>query len=97
MKELDDSLSNAEVSAERAVNAGLGGSCHVPIGVLAKCRRESYEIAAYVGSIDAQQTIIETLSGSLEGLMTGIEVMTEKLNQRGAQKYSGRLIMDWNR
>lgn len=86
MKELDDSLSNAEVSAERAINAGLGGSCHVPIGVLAKCRKESYDIAAYVGSIDAQQTIIETLSGTLDGLMTGIEVMIEKLNQRGAQE-----------
>ncbi len=86
MKELDDSLSNAEVSAERAVNAGLGGSCHVPIGVLTKCRRESYEMTAYVGSIDAQHTIIEKLSGTLEGLMTGIEVVIEKLNQRGAQK-----------
>ncbi len=86
MKELDDTLSNAEVSAERAVNAGLGGSCHVPIGVLTKCRRGNYEIAAYVGSIDAQQTIIESLSGTLDGLMTGIEVVIEKLNQRGAQE-----------
>ncbi len=86
MKVLDDSLSNAEVSAERAVNSGLGGSCHVPIGVLTKCQRDSYEIAAYIGSIDAQQTIIETLGGTLDGLMTGIEVMMEKLNQRGAQE-----------
>ncbi len=86
LKSLDDRLSNLEVAAERAANAGLGGSCHVPIGVLAKCREEHYELTAFVGSVDAQQTIIESLGGTLDGLMTGVEVIVEKLNQRGAQE-----------
>ncbi len=86
LKMLDHEPSHVEVEAERMVNAGLGGSCHVPIGVLANCQADRYELSAYVGRVDARQTIIEKLSGSIDRLSSGIEVMVEKLHQRGAQK-----------
>ncbi len=86
LQTLVDETSSTEVLTERVVNASLGGSCHVPIGVLAKCQGDHYQLSAFVGSVDAKSTLIETLSDGLEGLTTGIEVVVEKLNQRGAQE-----------
>ncbi len=83
---LDDRGSAAEVHAERAVNAGLGGSCHIPIGILTRCRADTYEMTAYVGSVDAKQTLLESSSGRYEDLMNAAAIMVGQLNHRGAQE-----------
>ena len=91
LKCLEDRCSSAEVHAERAVNAGLGGSCHIPIGILARCRDDTYDLTAYVSSVDAKDTLLESSSGALDGLMTGALAMVEQLNLRGAQQILGSL------
>lgn len=83
---LDDCSSSAAVHAERAVNAGLGGSCHIPIGILAKCRSQTYDLTTYVGSVDGKRTLMESATGKLDELMDGALALIERLNQRGAQE-----------
>ncbi len=83
---LNDHSSSAAVHAERAVNAGLGGSCHIPIGILTECRAQTYDMTAYVGSVDAKSTLLEFATGRLADLMEDAAAMVEQLNLRGAQE-----------
>lgn len=83
---LDDRASNVAVSAERAVNAGLGGNCHVPIGILARKQEQLYEMTAYIGSVGTQKSIIATTRGYLESLLERAVELVEQLNELGAQQ-----------
>jgi len=83
---LNDLDASAAVHAERAVNAGLGGSCHVPIGILVNCEADNYDLTAFVGSADAKDTLLESSSGKMDELMQGATAMIEQLNRCGAQR-----------
>lgn len=83
---LDDRSSNVAVSAERAVNAGLGGNCHVPIGILARKQEKLYEMSAYIGSVEKRKSIIATTRGHADDLMERASELVEQLNKLGAQE-----------
>ena len=83
---LDDRSSNVAVSAERAVNAGLGGNCHIPIGILAKKQGKLYEMSAYIGSVKTEKSIVATTRGYLDTLMERAVELVGQLNELGAQQ-----------
>lgn len=60
---LEDGTARAEVTAERAVLAGLGGGCQVPIGAYAEVREGRLAIRAAVISPDGSRVIRAELEG----------------------------------
>ncbi|MBI4486082.1 MAG: hydroxymethylbilane synthase [Acidobacteria bacterium] len=55
---IDDAAANAELTAERAVVAALGGGCQTPIGALATVQDdETIEIAAIVVALDGSRAV----------------------------------------
>ncbi len=81
---LDDPQTRAEVTAERALLAELGGGCRVPIGACARAEGSRLRLTAMVASPDGAQLVRVTLDGSVadpEGL--GRRAAAE-LNSRGA-------------
>jgi len=55
---IDDAAANAELTAERAVVAALGGGCQTPIGALATVKDdETIEIAAIVVALDGSRAV----------------------------------------
>ncbi|QWC56098.1 hydroxymethylbilane synthase [Erythrobacter sp. 3-20A1M] len=57
LRAIDDASSHAEVFAERALLAGLGGTCHSPIAVLAQFRDGAIEMRAAIFSTDGAERI----------------------------------------
>jgi hydroxymethylbilane synthase len=55
---VNDDLSAAALTAERAVVSGLGGGCQTPIGALASSLdRETIELVAVVAAVDGSRTV----------------------------------------
>ena len=54
---IDHAPSRAEVTAERALLAALGGSCHSPIACLSRWKRERLHLAAAIFSPDGAERI----------------------------------------
>ncbi len=86
MRALNDSTSHVAVAAERSVNAGLGGSCNVPVGIHAQIECEKLNIAAYVSTVDATNALTQTASGLAANSMTLADEIVGQLNARGAQQ-----------
>lgn len=61
---INDSRSETEVLAERAVLRGLGGGCQVPIGAYSELKDDTLHLMAAVCSPDGEHRIIEQLSGN---------------------------------
>jgi len=57
--QLDDADTRAAVSAERAVLAGLGGGCSLPLGVRAQQRRGEWTVAAELWGPDGERAADE--------------------------------------
>ena len=60
---LDDEPTRAEVLAERAVLAALGGGCHLPLGVLGRAAGDMLTVRARVVSADGTQAVEQAVSG----------------------------------
>ena len=92
---INDSHSETEVLAERAVLGELGGGCQVPIGVNARLKDDRLHLIATVCSPDGKHRILERLSSCFESRSDrgdsacaqelGINLAT-KLIQSGAHK-----------
>ena len=83
---INDSHSETEVLAERAVLSELGGGCQVPIGVNAQLKNDRLHLIATVCSPDGQHRILERLlSDPTSPQESGIHLAT-KLIQSGAHK-----------
>ena len=63
---INDTHSETEVFAERAVLSELGGGCQVPIGVNAQLRNDKLHLIATVCSPDGKHRILERLSSCFE-------------------------------
>lgn len=57
-------ITTAAVTAERAMNATLGGSCHVPIAGHARLDGDTLSLAGLVASVDGAKLVRHTASGS---------------------------------
>jgi hydroxymethylbilane synthase len=80
--QLDDAATRCCVSAERAMNRALHGSCHVPVAALATLQGDSLHLQGLVGSardgqaVRAQATGVATAADAL-----GVEVANALLAQ----------------
>ena len=64
---LNDALSAAEATAERALLEGLGGGCLVPVGARARARAADglIELSVYVGHPDGRPSLRSNLTGPI--------------------------------
>lgn len=84
---LDDPVARAETSCERALLAGLGGGCQVPIGARAAWRDGNLHLQAVVASPAATLLLRESVSG--KDPTTVGSLAAENLLRRG-----GKTILD---
>ena len=71
------------VSAERTVNARLGGGCHVPLAVYARVSGEILRILAFAGSPDGKTVISAEHNAPISNPELAGEQMADKLVARG--------------
>ncbi|MCL6544018.1 MAG: hydroxymethylbilane synthase [Bryobacteraceae bacterium] len=64
--QLDHAPTRAAVAAERAVLAGLGGGCQVPIGAYAQIAEEELRLTAVVCTPDGERLIRRNLAGQAD-------------------------------
>ncbi|PIQ81922.1 MAG: hydroxymethylbilane synthase [Candidatus Omnitrophica bacterium CG11_big_fil_rev_8_21_14_0_20_64_10] len=83
---LNDPDSWAEVAAERAMLAALGGSCRVPIAGLARAQGENLQFVAAVFSSNGMREIRESLSGAKKQPELLGRTMASRLRAAGADR-----------
>lgn len=94
LSSLDDSVTHAEIDAERALLAALGGDCRVPVGGLAKVTEENMMLEGVVLSPDGLKAIRKQVSGSRKSARAlGIELASH-LRAFGADRL---LFSGWSR
>lgn len=86
-RKLDHAATRAEVTAERALLAALGGGCQVPIGARARAHNGRISLMGVVISPDGSQLVRERAEG--EDAETLGREMGRRLLERG-----GRAILD---
>lgn len=74
------------VTAERAMNKALNGSCHVPIGGYAVMEREQLQLQGFVGRVDGSETLYETQSNTVEKAALLGDAVACALLSRGAEE-----------
>jgi hydroxymethylbilane synthase len=84
---MDDPVSRAETSCERALLAALGGGCQVPIGASAAWRDGKLDLQAVVANPAATLVVRESATGS-DPVQVGLAA-AKNLLRRG-----GRAILD---
>jgi len=84
LSQLDDELTHQCVTAERAVNARLGGSCEIPIAGHAVLREQKIYLRGMVASPNGTEVFSASASGD-DPQQVGLAV-AEDLLQRGAGK-----------
>jgi len=82
---LDHESTHRRVRAERAVNAELGGGCHVPIGAYAEIQGEQLYLRGLVGRPDGSEILFAGAEGHLSGPEAIGRVLAEDLLSQGAQ------------
>jgi hydroxymethylbilane synthase len=83
---LDHAETRAAVTAERAVLAGLGGGCQVPIGAHAKVEGGRLRLLAIVASPDGSELVqAESQGSATDAAALGRDLATELLG-RGARR-----------
>lgn len=81
---INDAPTAASLTAERALVAGLGGGCQMPVGALARQRGDELDLDAVVISLDGQRVVRGQRSGrSVEAERIG-RALAEDLLARGA-------------
>lgn len=84
---LDDPATHRRVAAERAVNARLAGSCHLPIAAFAELEGDDgLRLRACVGAPDGSRLVADEMRGpAAEGERMGVE-LAECLLAAGADR-----------
>ena len=86
VKVLDDPDTHLCIDAERALLAGLGGGCQVPIGVYAHITESKIFIEAGVFSLDGKLSVKGSMSAEKNNASElGLE-LSNSLREKGAQK-----------
>jgi hydroxymethylbilane synthase len=72
---INDGSSSAAVTAERALMHELQGGCQVPIGAHGTVQNEILKLDAYIGSLDGQKSVRDSVEGAVDNAAeTGIEL-----------------------
>lgn len=74
------------VEAERGMSRTLAGSCTVPLGAYATCEGENIRITGFVASVDGQQMLVETATGSRRQAEALGQKLAAQLIAQGADK-----------
>lgn len=83
---LDDEATHRRVRAERAVNAQLEGSCHLPIAAFAEISGDRMHLRACVGAPDGSAMVADEIRGaSTDGAVLGVE-LANRLLAAGADR-----------
>jgi hydroxymethylbilane synthase len=82
---LDHESTHRRVRAERAVNAKLGGGCHVPIGAYAEIQGEQLRVRGLVGQPDGSEVLFASTEGQLSDPEAIGCALAENLLSQGAQ------------
>lgn len=86
IKDLNDSISNDCVSAERALCRRLEGGCQVPIGAYAQIHKDELQLQAMIASADGRTVIHAHQRGPRKQAESlGLQA-AESLLQQGAEK-----------
>ena len=86
LSSLSHRLSHVCVSAERHVNQRLGGGCHVPLAVYARCQDEKIQLFAFAGLPDGSEVVSVLHTGQMSNPLLASEQMADKLITKGALK-----------
>jgi hydroxymethylbilane synthase len=74
------------VEAERGMSRTLAGSCTVPLGAYATCEGDNISITGFVASVDGQQMLVETATGSRQQAEALGQKLAAQLIAQGADK-----------
>ena len=74
------------VVAERALNAGLGGSCHTPVAGYAELRGEVLYLRGRVGTPDGARLLEAEVSGQAHNAIVLGTVLAQRLRKQGADE-----------
>ena len=84
--QLDDAYTHIRVTAERAVNARLAGSCHLPIAAFAEHDGEQLRLRACVGAPDGSEMVSDEITGSTASAEQLGVTLAERLLAAGADR-----------
>lgn len=87
---LHHSATAAAVTAERALLAGLGGGCQVPIAAHARVLRGELKLRALVASVDGTHVV----AGSVSGLPKEAAAAGQRLARRLIAKGAGEILRE---
>ncbi|ERN40685.1 porphobilinogen deaminase [Rubidibacter lacunae KORDI 51-2] len=94
LKALEDEHTRDRCLAERALLRELEGGCQVPIGVNSSIEDETLTLVGMVASLDGQQLIRDTLSGSVADADTIGRTLAQKLREQGAQAILDAIVAE---
>lgn len=83
---LDEHDTHIRVDAERAVNARLEGSCHLPIAAFAEHDGHDMRLRACVGAPDGSRVVRDELSGPVRNASDLGTALAERLLAAGADR-----------
>lgn len=88
---LDDAQTHQRIRAERAVNAQLDGSCHLPIAAFAEISAQQMRLRACVGAPDGSVMVADEIHGpGADGAELGLE-LANRLLASGADRILAQL------
>lgn len=83
---LDDAATHIRIRAERAVNAKLAGSCHLPIAAHAELEGAALRLRACVGAPDGSELVADELRGDPQHPAALGRELAERLLAAGADR-----------
>jgi hydroxymethylbilane synthase len=88
---LSDRQAELTVAAERALLAGLGGSCRTPLGGQAIITGDRMQVTGLVGRPDGSQMLRESVEGPATDAIALGSDLAARLRARGADKILAEL------
>ncbi|MEX0732646.1 MAG: hydroxymethylbilane synthase [Aquisalimonadaceae bacterium] len=85
---LDDTLSHIRVSAERALNRKLEGSCQIPIGAYAELEGDNLHLRGLVGSPDGKNVV----RGEIRGPAVDADALGTRLGEDLLARGAGDIL-----
>ncbi len=86
LRSVEDPAARAEVDAERALSARLGGGCNVPFGALATSAEGSLALRAVVASPDGRRIARSMAQAPADAWRTTVDRVAERLLEAGADE-----------
>jgi hydroxymethylbilane synthase len=84
VQRISDADAEAALTAERAVVRALGGSCQMPLGVLAELNGQALTVRGLVAGLDGRRIIRATVNGNRGGAAAAGDKLAAELLSRGA-------------